>query len=99
MLADGVCNALRFDLTGAAIWPEFILGRAFVYVVNPGMGNFMYKGFNILQFTHTLVNSNALVNMAKVPFCTADGLLKVNGKRARIFPRRRKSLCTYLRSR
>lgn len=63
MLANGVGDAFRFHLAGAAVYAGLLLvfGSVQVNIVQLCVGDFVNGGFERLQLAHTLVKRDALV--------------------------------------
>ena len=81
MLADGVGDALRFHLAGAAVGSVFLflLRGVPVNIVQLRMGDLVNGGFERLQLAHALVKRNALVLQVIIAVCAALDFLKADG--------------------
>ena len=81
MLANGVGDAFRFHLAGAAVYAGLLLvfGRVQVNIVQLCVGDFVNGGFERLQLAHTLVKCDALVLQVIIAVCAALDFLKADG--------------------
>ena len=81
MLANGVGDAFRFHLAGAAVYAGLLLvfGRVQVNIVQLCVGDFVNGGFERLQLAHTLVKRDALVLQVIIAVCAALDFLKADG--------------------
>ena len=81
MLADGVSDAFRFHLAGAAVYAGLLLvfGSFQVNIVQLCVGDFVNGGFERLQLAHALVKRNALVLQVIIAMCAALYFLKADG--------------------
>ena len=81
MLANGVGDAFRFHLAGAAVYAGLLLvfGSVQVNIVQLCVGDFVNGGFERLQLAHTLVKRNALVLQVIITVCAALYFLKADG--------------------
>ena len=81
MLANGVGDAFRFHLAGAAVYAGLLLvfGSVQVNIVQLCVGDFVNGGFERLQLAHTLVKRDALVLQVIIAVCAALDFLKADG--------------------
>ena len=81
MLANGVGDAFRFHLAGAAVYAGLLLvfGSVQVNIVQLCVGDFVNGGFERLQLAHTLVKRNTLVLQVIIAVCAALDFLKADG--------------------
>ena len=81
MLANGVGDAFRFHLAGAAVYAGLLLvfGSVQVNIVQLCVGDFVNGGFERLQLAHALVKRNALVLQVIIAVCAALDFLKADG--------------------
>ena len=81
MLANGVGDAFRFHLAGAAVYAGLLLvfGSVQVNIVQLCVGDFVNGGFERLQLAHALVKRDALVLQVIIAVCAALDFLKANG--------------------
>lgn len=94
MLANGVGDAFRFYLAGAAVYAGRLLvfGRVQVNIVQLCVGDFVNGGFERLQLAHTLVKRDALVLQVIIAVCAALDFLKADGDGRGLFKGCEKSL-------
>ena len=81
MLANGVGDAFRFHLAGAAVYAGLLLvfGSVQVNIVQLCVGDFVNGGFERLQLAHALVKRDALVLQVIIAVCAALDFLKADG--------------------
>ena len=80
MLTDSIGNAFRFHLAGAFVRSalSFFGGSIQVNIVQLCVCNFVYRRFQCLQLTHTLVKRNSFVLKVIIAVCAARNLFKSN---------------------
>ena len=81
MLANGVGDAFRLHLAGAAVYARLLLvfGSVQVNIVQLCVGDFVNGGFERLQLAHTLVKRDTLVLQVIIAVCAALDFLKADG--------------------
>ena len=85
-LADGIGDAFCLDLLSA---PVFLVLGSNLFArsdgMELGMGNLVDRRLDGLDFTHTLLNGNAVFYMREVAFCAIGDVFKGNGDRRQLF--------------
>ena len=85
-LADGIGDAFCLDLLSAPVF--LVLGSNLLAGsdgVKLGMGNLVDRRLDGLDFTHALLNGNAVFYMREVAFCAIGDVFKGNGDRRQLF--------------